>query len=270
MSPIACSSGLFHQLPLEDALRGIARMGFRRVDLLAIEGWCHISPAEAARDVDAVDERLQQALETAGVALDAFNMGLSPALHDRSASACARRQAEAAAMAELMSRFNITTASLAPGQPDPKLPAETQVERAVASLREIMAVTRPRGLTIALECHVDSIMEDPSVAARILDQVPGLMVAYDPSHLIMQGIALEETGPLLDRAGRVHLRDAAPGQMQVRYGHGTLNLDQLLHLLVEHRYGGGYSIEVLDPWGSRAARRDVEALRQDLTAHGVA
>ena len=270
MSPIACSSGLFHQLPLEQALQALGRLGFRRVDLLAVEGWNHISPSEAARDVDAVDARLQRALEAANVELDAFNLGLSSALHDRRPKARERREAEAAAMAELMTRYNITTASLVPGRPDSTLPAEAQIERAVASLREIMAVTRPRGLTIALECHVDSIMEDPAVAAQILEQVPGLTVAYDPSHLIMQGIALEETGPLLDRVGRVHLRDAARDQMQVRYGRGELDLDRLLGLLAEHGYKGGYSIEVLDPWGSHAARKDVQALQRALSERGVA
>jgi len=270
MSAIACSSGLFHQLLLEHALRGIAKLGFRRVDLLAVEGWNHINPSHAADDVNAVDARLQQALEAAGVELDAFNMGFSTALHERRPAACERRQAEAAAMAELMSRYNLTAASLVPGRPDGQLSAETQIERSVASLREIVAVTRPYGLTIALECHVDSIMEDPAIAARILDEVPGLTVAYDPSHLIMQGIALEDTGPLLDRVGRVHLRDAARGEMQVRYGRGELDLDRLLALLAEHGYRGGYSIEVLDPWGSRAARRDVQALQRALSERGVA
>lgn len=267
---IACSSGLFHQLPLEHALRGIAKMGFQRVDLLAIHGWCHISPADAVRDIDGMDRRLQKALDATGLQLDALNMGFSPTLCDRSADACSRRQAEAAAMAELMARYNIPAATLVPGRSDPKLATEELIERTVASLREIMAVTRPRRLIIALECHVDSIMEDPAVAARILDAVPGLTVAYDPSHLIMQGIALESTGPLLARVGRVHLRDASPGEMQVRYGRGLLDLDLLLGLLKEHGYAGGYSIEVLDPWGSRAARRDVQALRQALEDRGIA
>jgi len=270
MSPIACSSGLFHQLPLEPALKSVAKLGFQRVDLLAVEGWNHINPSEAADGVDAVDARLQQALAAAGVELDAFNMGFSVALHERRPAACEQRQAEAAAMAELMTRYNLTTASLVPGRPDATYSFESQVERAVASLREIMAVTRPYGLTIALECHVDSIMEDPVVAARILDEVPGLTVAYDPSHLIMQGIALEDTGPLLDRVGRVHVRDATRDQMQVRYGRGELDLDRLLALLAEHGYRGGYSIEVLDPWGSRAARRDVQALQRALVERGVA
>ncbi|MGC9360766.1 MAG: sugar phosphate isomerase/epimerase family protein [Anaerolineae bacterium] len=266
---VACSSGTFHQLPLEAALRGIRKMGFKRVDLLAIGGWCHISPAEAVADVDKVDRRLQKALDATGLELDAFNMGFSPALHDRGADARSRRQEEAAAMAELMTRYHLTTASLVPGQPDPDLATDVLVERSIASLREIMAIMRPLSLTICLECHVNSVMEDPSVAAHILDAVPGLMVAYDPSHLIMQQIPLENTAALLERTERVHLRDAAPGEMQVRWGRGELDLDRLLELLGQHGYTGGYSIEVLDPWGSRAAREDAIALRNALAEKGV-
>jgi sugar phosphate isomerase/epimerase len=266
---IACSSGTFHRLPLEFALRGIRKMGFQHVDLLAIEGWCHISPAAAIANVDKVDHRLQKALDATGLELDAFNMGFSPALHDRGADARLQRREQAAAMAELMSRYHLTAATLVPGQPDPDLATDVLVERSIASLQDIMAITRPLSLTICLECHVNSVMEDPGVAARILDAVPGLMVAYDPSHLIMQEIPLEDTAALLERTGRVHLRDAAPGEMQVRWGRGDLDLDQVLKLLRQHGYTGGYSIEVLDPWGSRAARRDSIALRDALAERGV-
>ena len=270
MSPIACSSSLFHQLSLEQALQGIAELGFRRVDLMAVEGWYHLDPSAIAYDVDAAEARLRRALEAAGLELDSVNIWFATGLHDRRPDACERRQAEAAAMAELMVRFGVATASLVPSRPDHKLTAETQFQHVVASLGEIVAATAPRGRTMALECHLDSIMRDPAVLASILDQVPGLMVAYDPSHLIVQGIALEDTGPLLARAGRVHVRDAARDQMQARYGRGELDLDQLLRLLAEHGYAGGYTIGVVDPRGSRAAREDAQALTRALTERGVA
>jgi len=136
-------------------------------------------------------------------------------------------------------------------------------------LREIVAAAQTHGVIMALECHVDSIMRDPAVLARALDEVPELMVTYDPSHLIMQGIALADTVPLLDRAAQVHVRDAARDQMQVRYGRGDLDLDQLLGLLTAHGYADGYTIGVVDPRGSPAAREDALALARALAERGV-
>jgi sugar phosphate isomerase/epimerase len=53
-----------------------------------------------------------------------------------------------------------------------------------------------------------------------VEELPEVPLVYDPTHFVMQGIDIRETGWLMAHAQHVHLRDAAPDKMQVPFGTG--------------------------------------------------
>lgn len=83
----------------------------------------------------------------------------------------------------------------------------------------------------------------------------------------MQAIDLRATASLLDHAAHVHLRDAAPGTMQVEFGTGTVDLAWLLGALREREYRGHISLGYLRTPGfdvRASARRLLEAVAKGL------
>lgn len=86
-------------------------------------------------------------------------------------------------------------------------------------------------------------------AANGDDAIPDIPLIYDPSYFIMQDIDLRETEWLMVNARHVHLRDAAPKQMQVEFGKGAVDFDWVLRTLKDHGYSGNFSIEYLETDG---------------------
>ena len=116
-------------------------------------------------------------------------------------------------------------------------------------------------MVLALENHIDSVAETLDGALWLLDAVPGLRLAYDPSHLAAQEIDPRDAIPLMDAAAHVHLRDAAPGRIQVPFGEGTLDLDWILRTFLERGYTGHVAIEYLGD-GEPETLRSVVAARE--------
>lgn len=243
---IACSTAAFCRSPLEGAVRGVRELGFAEADLLVIEGWVHVNPTDLVNDWDGTTARVDALLQENGVRPIALNAGLSVLLHDRSAEACEQRRRQVAALARFAGLYSVAVSGMQPSLTGlDGRPVEQVFRDSVASLQEMAAIAEPAGLTLALECHVRSAFESLPDALRLLDEAPWLSVAYDPSHFAMSGVDLRETLPLLERAAHVHLRDAAPGRMQVHLGEGTVDFDWLLGSLRDQGYAGDVSIEYL-------------------------
>jgi len=266
---VACSTSAFTCQPLDDALRAIHELGFAHVDLLAIEGWAHVMPSDLVIDYEATVERVQNLLRRYALTPVAINASVGPLLHDRSAQACAVRDAQTRALVRFMTDLKIGVMTLGPRETDKSRPQEEVLRAAAASLRDTLAITGPAGITVALECHINSVAETVAASLALLDSVPGLYVAYDPSHLVMQGVDLAETLALMDHAGQVHLRDAGRNAMQKPYGQGEVDFDWLLDTLQQRGYRGPISIEYLD-MGGAAVEPDILAIYGRCLAHGLA
>jgi sugar phosphate isomerase/epimerase len=93
--------------------------------------------------------------------------------------------------------------------------------------------------------------------------VPELRFAYDPTHFVMNGIALQDTLPLLEKSVQVHLRDAAPGEMQTHFGQGAVDFDWILTQFQKRDYRGHFSIEYLEREGEDLSD-DVIRLRDKI------
>jgi sugar phosphate isomerase/epimerase len=81
---------------------------------------------------------------------------------------------------------------------------------------------------------------------RMVDTIPGLKLAYDPSHFVMTEQRLADSEPLLNHTAHVHLRNAVVGNFQAAMDEGILDFDWVLGALKSHGYEGYVAIEYID------------------------
>jgi sugar phosphate isomerase/epimerase len=240
---IACSTSAF-KAPLEEALEKIAAMGFEAVDLIAIPGWGHVMPDACAADPSGTAGNLRHLLDARGLTPVAMNVAL-PHMHQREAETVATRKTLADGVCKVMRELGVAVASFYPGYKAEDRPWDDVLADSVASMREVLEIAERYGVVFAVELHFATPFETIEQCTRLLEAIPELPVAYDPSHFAMQSIPMPETAPLLDRAAHVHLRDAGPDAMQQPMGEGTVDFDWIVETLQARGYAGQYSIEYL-------------------------
>lgn len=260
---IACATCLFSRSSLETALRGIREMGFQWIDLAMIDRWIHVNPTDLVRDFQGTLGHVDSLLRQYQLVPIVVNSGLSPLLHDRSEDAQSRRQAETEALIRFMNHYGIAVSAVQPRTPDPTRPRREVLADSAATMRDMMSMASGTGVTFALECHSGSIVETMAEVREMMQLVPELTYAYDPTHFVMKGERLEDTLPLLERASYVALRDAKLGHIQARYGEGVVDFDWILRRLKECGYQGDLSIEYLEEEGVDL-RDDVVRLRDKI------
>ncbi|MBB3128440.1 sugar phosphate isomerase/epimerase [Paenibacillus rhizosphaerae] len=247
MNRIACSTSTRCNSPLDEGLSAISAAGFSRIDILAIDGWAHVHTRELVtpEGLGEAVRRTETLMKRYSLTPIAVNSGVGPQLYDRSPEAVVRRKAETEGLLNWMKALGISFAAIQPRQPDPDRPWEDALADCAASLRDQLELAAPAGVTLALEFHVNSPFETFEQCARIMELLPEMPLVYDPTHLVMQGIPLEETFRFLDRAVHVHVRDAAARRMQTRFGEGIVDFGRLLGELKARSYKGDFSIEYL-------------------------
>lgn len=243
---ISCSTTIGHRLSLDEALDRIAGLGFTEVDLLAAHGWAHVSPRDLLDDFAATSAAIRTSIETRGLTIAALNVAFSGPLYGRSEGDVARRHDEGLAVVNLMDAFDVDVAAVQPGGRPHGIADNTLIEDAASSWGELTALAAEKGRTLALELHTGSPFDSPDAARELINRVPETRFAFDPSHLVGQGIDLHQVGWVLDRAAHVHLRDAQSGRVQVPFGSGTVDFDWILEHLQARDYTGYVAVEYLD------------------------
>ncbi len=231
---------------MERAMRDIADAGFREIDLLAIAGWCHLEPAHMVRNFDSVAERVDRALTQTGLTVRFMNMGVSVPLWDRSPSAIQTRIAETEALAKFMKRFGVQVAALQACPADPSRPFDTLMMDCVQSLYDQYDIAEEQGVVFGLEPHYRSPIQNLYHCKKLSDCMPRLQFVFDPSHLVMSGIPIQDYGWLLGHSVHVHLRDATIDSFQVPFLSGEVDVHWLLNALADRDYSGSISVEYLE------------------------
>jgi sugar phosphate isomerase/epimerase len=258
---IACSTSAFH-MPLGEALEEIKVLGFEYVDLICIPGLGHIIPADLVEGLEDVAAEVERMLAKAELTPIAVNSAFGSLYTRDDAAGNAERLAQVEAVAALAQRFDVRVASFFPGGnwPAQDLPWSDVLAGEIATVTEMLAIGAGHDVTFAIEPHYDTPFQTVEQVRMLLDAAPALQIVYDPSHFAMQSIALEDTFTLLERAAHVHLRDAAPEQMQVPTGTGTVDFGAVMAALKDHAYAGDISIEYLHGLEDGPAK-SIDALR---------
>ncbi len=234
MLELACSTLCFTQHPLDGALQRIAQLGFRYVDL-GVQRWAHVNAPELVSSGQRFSDSLSRSLEAANVALGAMNVGI-----DRNADVSLEQQTTA--VCTLAATHDLPAICInAPA-------SNTPLGVATTELRSLAAIAASYNVTLCLETHVNCLTELPAVAVRLVESVPNLGLALDPSHFYAgpwQGRDFSITYP---HTHILHLRDAgnSPEKIQMPPGKGCVDFAEILRGLTQHGFSGPLAVEYID------------------------
>jgi sugar phosphate isomerase/epimerase len=232
---LGCSTAFFKD-SLEGACLRIARLGFAWIDLICIPGWNHVQPAELAAHFDRVADGVERTLDRHGLRVHALNMAV-PHLHQRDDAEVNRARIEQTrALVRLMVRLGVGKAGCYPGYYAEGRTQEAITKDTAESVVEMMDIAGAAGVVIGPEIHRFTPFETPAQARALLEAVPELTVVYDASHFIMQGIPLEETLFLVQRAHHFHFRGSRKDVMQCSPEESSADVARILG---EWQRGGG-------------------------------
>jgi sugar phosphate isomerase/epimerase len=111
------------------------------------------------------------------------------------------------------------------------------------SLRQYVQIAGDEGVHVYFEPHFGSLCEQPEFALALLERVPGITLALDYSHFVVQYIPPERIHPLIPYAGTVHIRQAKGGKLQTRYSEGTIDFVDMIQRLKAAGYKDCLTIE---------------------------
>ncbi len=261
----ACSTSAWRG-DLEHALSRVKSLGFEYVDLICIAQWGHVTIDALAANYTGELERVRRLLSKYELTPIAANLAITPQLFERGDPAAnAAREEHTRLFCRLMNDLGIAKGSYYPGVKQKDADYESIYAATIASVREIAAVAAEHSVVLGPELHWNTNVETLEQSRRLLEELPDLTIAYDPSHFIMQGEPVEATAFLLDRAHHVHLRSAAVDAMQAPLPEAREAIRWILSRLREIDYRGDLTIEYL-PSEELDSEAEIAALRDLIAA----
>lgn len=241
---IACSTSGF-KTPLEQALERIEALGFRHVDLITMKGWQHVDIGALTDFFEAESARVQKLLANHRLTPVAMNFAVGHP-HDRADTAEIKRRIElTAGVCRMMKAIGVKVASFYPGRKVENRPWPDVLADTVKSIGEMLEQAQKFDVRLVTEPHFATPFQTVEQCKGLLDAVPELNVAFDPSHFAMQGIGMDELKFLFARTSHAHVRDAGPDKMQMPFGRGTVDFAAMVAGLKAAGFKGNYSIEYL-------------------------
>jgi sugar phosphate isomerase/epimerase len=148
-------------------------------------------------------------------------------------------------VAKFCEAASLPTAFVLPGVVNRGQSRSEAIAVSVEALKRLVEIGSAAGLTVLIEAHVMSLIKTPDDTLEFLEKVPGLKLALDPSHFTMQGVSQADVHRLIAHAGHVHLRQAAPGQLQRKLEDGTIDFPALFAALRDVGYSGCLATEYI-------------------------
>jgi sugar phosphate isomerase/epimerase len=230
---VACSTLCFGRQPLPEALRTISELGFNKVDLAVREDGPHLKPSEVAADVAKAAQQLRHG---PGLSVAAFHVEFAAGLS---------REETAEQMKAVCRLARVLTAPLLSV---PAAPAGSDPAAEVERLTWLSRLAFTEGLTLAVETRGGTLTEDPDAAVELCQKVPGLGLAFDPSHYLVGPCHSQQIDALYPYVQHVRLRDTSSKtqQFQVRIGQGEIEYGRIVNQLARYNYGRTLSVDIRD------------------------
>jgi L-ribulose-5-phosphate 3-epimerase len=258
MNPLAGHTNTYHTYGFEDALRGIARAGFRHVELSAVPGWTeHVDLSDEPAEV----RRLVESHGLEAVSLSAHSDLTTPGGLEHGIKGV--RWAAA---------YGLSIVNTAVGGHES---AEENEQAFLANVGELADAADAAGVVVALEIHGD-IMASSDVTIPLLEKIgrDSIKVNYDTANVeyYSGNRAVDDLPKIVPHLAHVHLKDTAGGKGNWDFGaigSGTVDFARVLEILREDGYSGPFSVELEfqgEPWPpvdevDEAMRRSHEHLR---------
>ena len=230
---VSCNTLCFSREPLPQALRKIADLEFRKIDLAVVEGGDSLHPSEVADNMEAELGRLRKG---PNISPSAFGVDFGTVAE----AADFRRRFDA--VCRLAKTLTVAVITI------PAAPLGTSFDDEVKRLQALNNHTTREGLVLALMTDSATLTADPAQAAALCRAIPGLSLTLDPSHYIQgphNGGNYDEVFPFVQN---VLLRDTGkkPGEFQVRIGQGEIEYGRIVNLLERNGYNRALTVSILD------------------------
>jgi sugar phosphate isomerase/epimerase len=253
-------------LPLADALRTCAEIGYNNVELPLNPGF----PTELALLTEEKRRELRELLAKNHLGVSALMLNLSLTATDaQHADNLARITAAGQLAHELDAKTPPLIETVLGGKP---AEWETLKERMAEKLRAWAQAAADAKTVVALKAHVGSAVNSPERLLWLLEQVksPAVAVGYDYSHFELAGLALADTlRALFSRTRFVHVKDTAGDAAKFQFllpGQGRTDYAAYFALLRELGYGGPIVVEVSAQVFNQPGYDPVQAARESYAA----
>ena len=245
-SRLGCSTISFRHQPLPEALATIAGLGFTEIDLGALPGVCDHVPY--VLDQPAV-ENVALTVIASGLQVRSINCDIGDLNVPLSADGRARRRAHLNMLVALAVATDARALVLPCGAID-HTPVETldaDIARVADELASAADVAASRGVRLWTESlHLHRLCFNLERAQLLTDRLPvGVGVVMDFSHVVASGgDPTEFVARFATRIEHVHIRDAAPGNINISVGRGTVDFSTGLKVLADAGFAGHFSLEL--------------------------
>lgn len=239
-SPLAASTNTYHTYSFEQALDGIARAGFKGVELCAVPGWtAHVSLDASPADVKSQVE---------GFGLTATSLS---AHSDLTTAEGLDHGVKAVGWA---ARYGLPVVNTAIGGHQS---AQEDGAAFLANIGALAEAAKSAGVVVALEIHGD-IMSCSELAVPVIEKIGSdwVRVNYDTANVEFYSgkKAADDISEIVPYIAHVHLKDTAGGKGNWSFpacGQGTVDFPRILRILQQAGYKGAFSVETEfsgEPW----------------------
>jgi len=241
MFEIACSTYAYIGLSLEDALVKIRSDGFIYTELVLHDSpeWGHLRPSDIMKDPDGAAGRVKNACENSGIRIIASTVSFNEDVH--------WQRGEFEAVCRFLRDLRIHVATIPAGRGNEHME--------MFRLRDLRDLGAKYGVMLSVEPQSmmnwgNSLFILPYEAASFAGSEPGHKLTLDTGHLLHAGTRQEDWTQIFKYVVNIHLRDArqGPGESQVQFGKGLLDLKSLVRDLRSNGYSGSFTVEYLKGW----------------------
>ncbi len=233
---LAGHTNSYHTYGLDEALEGIARAGFKYVELSAVRGWTEHVPLEAE------DEQL------AAIKAKLEHWGLqASALSGHSDLTTAEGVVDGKKAVDLCQKLGIGVMNTAVGGHASKTEDKAAFMHYIHDLSDYAA---QREIVVSLEVHGE-IMASGAKAVALIREIDrsNVLVNYDTANCMYYGgvNAADDIGPTVPYLAHVHLKDTRGGLGQWDFpavGEGHNDWTRILGVLAAEGYRGPMSVEI--------------------------
>jgi sugar phosphate isomerase/epimerase len=250
MDRLAASTNSYHTYSLEQALDGIAKAGFKSVELTSVPGW-----TEHVRR-DATEEELAYVKELlAKNGLQAVSLSGHSDLVSESGIAEFRK---ALKIAQKLGIKYVTTST---GGHDASSAGslEEQREKFMTNIRPLADEAKAMGIEICLETH-GGLLATGEISKKLIEDIgkDNIGINYDPGNVIFYGGVRpeEDIQKSADAVAHMHVKDQIGGPGVWNFpptGTGEVDFTKIFAALDKAGFNGICSVEVEfqgEPWPS--------------------
>jgi len=251
MVELGCCAFIFGRRSVEDGLRLVADLGFRRADVSAadIGEKAQVDQQEAAADPARLGRQAREAAARRELRLDelfvcpVFVDGRRVEVNDPDRESRRRVLESFTGLCDYAAEAGFESIMGVPGVPQEALGPGEAWDLSVEMLGEMVRIASGRGVRLNVEPHVGSIVQEPEKALKLVRDVPGLAYTLDHSHFISLGYTEEDIMPLHGFSRHMHARQARKGSGGCVVAQGAIDFGVVVRDLIAREWEGAMAME---------------------------